>query len=104
MGAAWERYAMCESSLRGPSVTVYVPRAVVAVLLAAGLDVNVRTAGGTALHEAALCGKVEVVRTLLDGGVDLGIRDSQHNTVMDLLGQFPAHVTHDITAIIKSKL
>jgi ankyrin repeat protein len=76
---------------------------VVAVLLAAGLDVNVRTAGGTALHEAALCGKVEVVRTLLDGGVDLGIRDSQHNTVMDLLGQFPAHVTHDITAIIKSK-
>lgn len=75
-----------------------------AVLLAAGLDVNVRTAGGTALHEAALCGKVEVVRTLLDGGVDLGIRDSQHNTVMDLLGQFPAHVTHDITAIIKSKL
>ena len=77
-------------------------RAVVAVLLAAGLDVNVRTAGGTALHEAALCGKVEVVRTLLDGGVDLAIRDSQHNTVMDLLGQFPAHVTHDITAIIKS--
>lgn len=83
---------------------MYVLRAVVAVLLAAGLDVNVRTAGGTALHEAALCGKVEVVRTLLDGGVDLGIRDSQHNTVMDLLGQFPAHVTHDITAIIKSKL
>lgn len=76
-------------------------KTVVAVLLAAGLDVNVRTAGGTALHEAALCGKVEVVRTLLDGGVDLGIRDSQHNTVMDLLGQFPAHVTHDITAIIK---
>ncbi|KAJ9588271.1 hypothetical protein L9F63_018359, partial [Diploptera punctata] len=75
--------------------------AVVSVLLAAGLDVNVRTAGGTALHEAALCGKVEVVRTLLDGGVDLAIRDSQHNTVMDLLGQFPAHVTQDITAIIK---
>ncbi|XP_066998734.2 ankyrin repeat and SAM domain-containing protein 1A [Anabrus simplex] len=76
-------------------------KAVVAVLLAAGLDVNVRTAGGTALHEAALCGKVEVVRTLLDGGVDLGITDSQRNTVMDLLGQFPAHVTQDITAIIR---
>ncbi|PNF21557.1 hypothetical protein B7P43_G12735, partial [Cryptotermes secundus] len=76
-------------------------KAVVAILLAAGLDVNVRTAGGTALHEAALCGKMEVVRTLLDGGVDLCIRDAQHNTVMDLLGQFPAHVTHDITAIIK---
>jgi ankyrin repeat protein len=75
----------------------------VAVLLSAGLDVNVRTDAGTALHEAALCGKVQVVRTLLDGGVDLGVRDSHHRTVMDLLGQFPAHVTHDITAIIRSR-
>lgn len=100
---AWKNCIVC---FRAEILTLgrrSVRRAVVAVLLAAGLDVNVRTAGGTALHEAALCGKVEVVRTLLDGGVDLGIRDSQHNTVMDLLGQFPAHVTHDITAIIKSK-
>nr|CAD7569808.1 unnamed protein product [Timema californicum] len=75
---------------------------VVEVLLSAGLDVNVRTGGGTALHEAALCGKVEVVRTLLDAGVDLGARDAQRNTVMDLLGQFPKHVTQDITDIIKN--
>jgi ankyrin repeat protein len=85
-------------------VPLYVSRAVVAVLLAAGLDVNVRTAGGTALHEAALCGKVEVVRTLLDGGVDLGGRRIIKKKKMDLLGQFPANVTHDTTAMIKSKL
>ena len=31
---------------------------VVEELLRVGLDINVRTARGTALHEAALCGKV----------------------------------------------
>lgn len=79
----------------------FVCRAVVEVLLAAGVDVNTRTSAGTAMHEAALCGKMEVVRALLDRGVDLGIRDSRQNTVLDLLGQFPAHVTQDITAVIK---
>ena len=74
----------------------------VEVLLAAGVDVNTRTSAGTAMHEAALCGKMEVVRALLDRGVDLGIRDSRQNTVLDLLGQFPPHVTQDITAVIKS--
>ncbi|XP_011645776.1 ankyrin repeat and SAM domain-containing protein 1A-like isoform X1 [Pogonomyrmex barbatus] len=76
-------------------------RAVVEVLLAAGVDVNTRTSAGTAMHEAALCGKMEVVRALLDRGVDLGIRNSRQYTVLDLLGQFPAHVTQDITAVIK---
>ncbi|XP_011335014.1 ankyrin repeat and SAM domain-containing protein 1A isoform X3 [Ooceraea biroi] len=76
-------------------------RAVVEVLLAAGVDVNTRTSAGTAMHEAALCGKMEVVRALLDRGVDLGIRDSRQNTVLDLLGQFPTNVTQDITAVIK---
>lgn len=76
-------------------------RAVVEVLLEAGVDVNTRTSAGTAMHEAALCGKMEVVRALLHRGVDLGIKDSRKNTVLDLLSQFPPHVTHDITAVIK---
>lgn len=83
---------------------LFVFSACVEVLLAAGVDVNTRTSAGTAMHEAALCGKMEVVRTLLERGVDLAIKDSRHNTVLDLLGQFPAHVTQDITAIIKSTL
>ncbi|KAJ8676596.1 hypothetical protein QAD02_012383 [Eretmocerus hayati] len=76
-------------------------RACVEALLEAGVYVNTRTSAGTAMHEAALCGKMEVVRTLLDRGVDLSIRDSRRNTVLDLLGQFPAHATQDITAVIK---
>jgi len=73
------------------------------VLLAAGVDVNVRTASGTALHEAALCGKTEVVRTLLEAGVDLGIRDAARKTVSEVLRQFPAHVTHEISSLIQSE-
>lgn len=36
------------------------------LLLQAGIDINRQTKSGTALHEAALCGKTEVVRLLLD--------------------------------------
>lgn len=67
------------------------------------MDVNIKTSGGTALHEAALCGKLDVVRTLLDAGVDLRLRDAQQNTVLDLLRQFPKHVSQDIFKTIKSK-
>lgn len=74
------------------------------ILLSSGLDVNVRTTSGTALHEAALCGKLEVVRTLLDNGADLSIRDAANNTVYDLLKQFPPHVVQDITTLIRSKI
>lgn len=72
------------------------------VLLRAGVDVNIRTRAGTALHEAALCGKVEVVRTLLEHGVDIWIKDSHDFTVTDLLSQFPAHATQEIMGILKS--
>lgn len=66
------------------------------------MNVNVRTSSGTALHEAALCGKTEVVRTLLENGTDLNIRDAQNNTVIEVLKQFPCHVVHDIYSLIKS--
>lgn len=75
----------------------------VEVLLRAGFDVNVKTPSGTALHEAALCGKLEVVRTLLEHGADMSIRDANNFTVMDLLSQFPAQATHEIMSIIKSE-
>lgn len=77
-------------------------RLVVEILLSSGMDVNLKTSGGTALHEAALCGKLDVVRTLLDAGVDLRLKDAKQNTVLDLLRQFPKHVTQDILTIIKS--
>ena len=40
------------------SLTSYF-RNVVEMVLNTGFDINVRTARGTALHEAALCGKVK---------------------------------------------
>lgn len=36
------------------------------LLIQAGIDINRQTKAGTALHEAALCGKTDVVRLLLD--------------------------------------
>ena len=36
------------------------------LLLKAGIDINWTTKAGTSLHEAALYGKTEVVRLLLD--------------------------------------
>lgn len=39
-----------------------VPR----LLIQAGIDINRQSESGTALHQAALCGKTEVVRLLLD--------------------------------------
>ncbi|EFA01808.2 Ankyrin repeat and SAM domain-containing protein 1A-like Protein [Tribolium castaneum] len=61
-----------------------------------------RTKSGTALHEAALCGKVEVVRTLLEHGVNTAIRDSHNYTVMDLLSQFnTAQASQEIMGILK---
>lgn len=75
----------------------------VEILLRSGLDVNIRTPAGTPLHEAALCGKIEVVRTLLEHGADLNIRDSHNYTVKDLLSQFPAQATQEIMGLLKSE-
>lgn len=62
-------------------------RSVVDVLVKAGFDVNVRTSQGTALHEAALCGKVDVVKSLLEANVDVCIADSQRRTAVDRLNE-----------------
>ena len=73
---------------------------VVEVLLAAGVNVNLLTQSGTALHEAALCGKDSVVRALLDNGADWDATDSEGRTALDLLEQFPPHVTKGIVSVI----
>ncbi|XP_055385492.1 ankyrin repeat and sterile alpha motif domain-containing protein 1B-like isoform X2 [Condylostylus longicornis] len=75
---------------------------VVEVLLAAGIDVNILTPSGTALHEAALCGKDNVVRTLLDSGADLDATDSEGRTPLDILEEFPPHVTRSIVSVINN--
>uniref|UniRef100_A0A670Y8T1 CASK interacting protein 1 n=1 Tax=Pseudonaja textilis TaxID=8673 RepID=A0A670Y8T1_PSETE len=60
------------------------------LLLQAGIDINRQTKAGTALHEAALCGKTDVVRLLLDSGINAHIRNTYSQTALDIVHQFTA--------------
>lgn len=75
---------------------------IVEALLAAGVDVNLQTPSGTALHEAALCGKDSVVVALLEAGANLDALNGDGRTVMDVLEQFPPHVTRGIIQVIRN--
>ncbi|XP_063706321.1 ankyrin repeat and sterile alpha motif domain-containing protein 1B [Culicoides brevitarsis] len=75
---------------------------VVEVLLAAGVYINLQTPNGTALHEAALCGKEAVVRLLLNNGIDIEARDGEGRTALELLQEFPPNVTRNIVSLINN--
>lgn len=93
----------CSATYLCNNLAVFIcARNVVVVLLKAGHAVNALTGAGAALHEAALCGKTSVVRALLARGADPRIRDRAGDTVLDALGRFPPHVTHDIVGLINS--
>ena len=77
-------------------------REVVQELLRVGMDINVRTSRGTALHEAALCGKVEVVRSLLENNINPFLRDSADRTVLDVMAELQTQRTREISKIILS--
>lgn len=70
------------------------------MLVAAGCNVNITTPNGSALHEAALCGKEKVVKILLNEGINLDLTDCDGRTVFDVLDDFPAHVVQRIRNII----
>ncbi|KAB0401480.1 hypothetical protein E2I00_009265, partial [Balaenoptera physalus] len=69
-------------SVQGPACSSYLP---VRLLLQAGIDINRQTKSGTALHEAALCGKTEVVRLLLDNGINAHVRNTYSQTALDIV-------------------
>lgn len=77
-------------------------RDIVDMLLAAGCNVNILTPNGSALHEAALCGKENVVKTLLREGIDLDLTDLDGRNVYHLLDEFPAHVVNRIRNVINN--
>ncbi|TNN21657.1 Caskin-2 [Liparis tanakae] len=58
------------------------------LLLAAGIDINKTTKSGTALHEASLYGKTEVVRLLLDVSTEVtGRSPGGHCDVTEVTGR-----------------
>ncbi|XP_019497252.1 PREDICTED: ankyrin repeat and sterile alpha motif domain-containing protein 1B isoform X2 [Hipposideros armiger] len=76
-------------------------KAVVQVLLEAGMDVSCQTEKGSALHEAALFGKVDVVRVLLETGIDANIKDSLGRTVLDILKEHPSQKSLQIATLLQ---
>ncbi|XP_047508420.1 ankyrin repeat and SAM domain-containing protein 1A-like isoform X8 [Pieris napi] len=74
---------------------------VVQVLLAAGIDPNIRTNSGTPLHDAACFGKASVVRILLAKGADLRALDGRGKTVEDLLADYSEEATRRVRRVIR---
>ncbi len=70
------------------------------MILGQGFDINVRTSRGTALHEAAICGKVDVVRVLLAGDINLELRDGDEKTVLEVMDEIKTPVSVEIIHII----
>ncbi|KAI4874857.1 hypothetical protein NFI96_034427 [Prochilodus magdalenae] len=72
------------------------------LLLKAGIDINRTTKAGTSLHEAALYGKTEVVKLLLDSGIDVNIRNTYNQTALDIVNQFTtSHASKDIKQLLR---
>ena len=79
-------------------------REIVEMILSKGFDINVRTARGTALHEAALCGKGDVLRTLLQANVNVELRDQDNKTVLELLDDLKTPISNELIHIILGRL
>lgn len=72
-------------------------------LLDAGFPVSIQTSKGTALHEAALCGKVDVVRRLLEAGIDVSPKNHIGLTALRLVQDLPTPVAKEISSLIQRK-
>ena len=49
-----------------------------------------------------MCGKSETVELLLDKGVNVGLRDAEGHTVMEVMEQYPAGPATEIRRKIQS--
>lgn len=74
------------------------------LILAKGFDINVKTLRGSALHEAALCGKIEVVKSLLDNGINVEIRDDHDKTVLEVMDELKTQRTREVIHLILGKM
>ncbi|XP_022089213.1 ankyrin repeat and SAM domain-containing protein 1A-like isoform X2 [Acanthaster planci] len=79
---------------------------VIKALLAAGCDINKKLKTGSALHEAALFGKVEAVRVLLEHSpaINYRMKDSASETALQKVEGYPSKVAIEIAAMIKAHI
>ena len=97
----WNLLSIHSSIIKNPSVaSTKCFREVVELILGRGFDINVRTARGTALHEAALCGKKDVVKYLLDSNVNLELRDHDDKTVLEVMDDLNTPMTREIIHLV----
>uniref|UniRef100_A0A8C8SF64 Ankyrin repeat and sterile alpha motif domain containing 1A n=1 Tax=Pelusios castaneus TaxID=367368 RepID=A0A8C8SF64_9SAUR len=61
------------------------------------------TEKGSALHEAALFGKTDVVQILLAAGIDVNIKDNRGLTALDIVRELPSQKSQQIAAFIEGK-
>ncbi|XP_064635654.1 ankyrin repeat and sterile alpha motif domain-containing protein 1B-like isoform X3 [Lineus longissimus] len=76
-------------------------RNVVTALLDAGFDINTCTENGSALHEAALYGKPEVVKLLLTRDIDTSLQDTQGKTALELIENHTSPKALQIANVIR---
>lgn len=74
-----------------------------AYLIDAGIDPNIRTDNGTALHEGVRYLSASVVRVLLNKGADLKAVDRQGHSVQSLLATYPEEATRRVRRVIRGK-
>ncbi|KAA8590799.1 hypothetical protein FQN60_001742 [Etheostoma spectabile] len=61
-----------------------------------------QTEKGSALHEAALYGKTDVVQKLLSAGIDVNIVDTKGKTAQDTVKDMPSQKSREIAAFIQA--
>ncbi|XP_022803974.1 caskin-2-like isoform X3 [Stylophora pistillata] len=74
---------------------------IIRMLLEADANINQVTSNGSCLHEAALYGKTDVVKLLLDWGIKADIRNGEGHTALDVVNLF---TSSKASAVIKQLL